>query len=260
MLVKKMVEQSQNIYRAEFVSGLFDEMAQSYGVVNVVSSFGFCVGWRRRCVALAGVAPGSRVVDLMSGMGELWPMIAQRIGSNGHITSVDFSEVMCRNSSKRTRRLPASAINVRQEDVLNNSIPDNSADVVLCSFGLKTFSDEQRRELAKQVARMLRPGGKLSFVEISVPPSRLLRPLYFFYLNYVIPLFGRALLGNPDNYRMLGIYTTAFGSCAGFAGECASAGLRVHHQRLFFGCATAVVGEKPKERISKPSLPRFGRN
>ena len=244
--MKKKTKQSENIYRAEIVRELFDEMAQSYGVVNVVSSLGFGIAWRRRCVGLARIAPGSRVVDLMSGMGELWPMIAQRIGSNGHITGVDFSEVMCRNSSKRAQRLPASTIDVRQEDVLNNSIPNNSADVVLCSFGLKTFTAEQWRELAKQIARILRPGGKLAFVEISVPPSRLLRLPYLFYLNYVIPLFGWALLGNPDNYRMLGIYTTAFGSCARFAEECTAAGLRVHQQRLFFGCATAVVGEKPK--------------
>lgn len=233
------------IYQAEFIRGLFDEMSATYGTVNVISSFGFCIRWRQQCIRLVRPVPGNHVIDLMSGMGELWPMVAKYIGSKGRITGVDFSEAMCRNSKKTTARLPELEFKILQEDVLNNSIPDNSADIILSSFGLKTFTTEQRKKLAEQAARILRPGGRISFVEISVPSSRLLKIPYLFYLNYIIPLLGWALLGNPNNYRMLGIYTTEFGNCSEFAEQCTTAGLNVYQKRMFFGCATAVVEVKP---------------
>jgi ubiquinone/menaquinone biosynthesis C-methylase UbiE len=95
------------------------------------------------------------------------------------------------------------------------------------------------------VAQVLRPGGCFSFVEISVPSSRWLRWPYLFYINRVIPLIGRAFLGNPDNYRMLGTYTVAFRDCRRALAAFAGAGLVVQPASYFFGCATGVYGHKP---------------
>ena len=80
-----------DIYDPSYVRRLFDEMSGTYGVVNVISSLGFCVRWRRQCVGLLSVRPGSVVVDLMTGMGELCPQLARLAGANGHITAVDLS-------------------------------------------------------------------------------------------------------------------------------------------------------------------------
>jgi demethylmenaquinone methyltransferase/2-methoxy-6-polyprenyl-1,4-benzoquinol methylase len=240
-----MPETQQDIYRPEFVKDLFDEMSRTYGIVNLISSFGFCVRWRRQCLDQVEIQAGAVVFDLMSGMGELWPGLATRTGPTGRIRAVDFSPVMCAQSRKTAERLHGVDIELREEDVLQNSIPDGSADIIVSSFGLKTFTSEQRACLAQEVARILRPGGKLSFLEISVPSSPLLRWPYMVYLKYGIPLMGRLLLGNPDNYRMLGIYTEAYQDCSEFVQHCRDAGLQVRQQRFFFGCATGVVGEKP---------------
>jgi demethylmenaquinone methyltransferase/2-methoxy-6-polyprenyl-1,4-benzoquinol methylase len=234
-----------DIYRSEFVRGLFDEMSATYGIVNVLSSLGFCVWWRRQCAGAAGIRPGDFVVDFFSGMGELWPDIVRRAGRDARVTAVDFSPAMCARSQKTATRLPEARIAVLEEDVLANSLPAGSADVVVSSFGLKTFTPEQRRALALETARVLRPGGRFAYLEISVPPQRLLRGPFMFYLNRVVPLLGRLLLGNPDNYRMLGVYTTAFGNAEEFAEQCREADLRTVYRRFFFGCATGVVGEKP---------------
>jgi ubiquinone/menaquinone biosynthesis C-methylase UbiE len=72
-----------------------------------------------------------------------------------------------------------------------------SADVVISSFGLKTFDRHQQLQLSQRVADLLRPGGVFSFVEISVPRFWLLRLPYMFYLNHIIPWIGRLFLGNP---------------------------------------------------------------
>ena len=111
------------------------------------------------------------------------------------------------------------------EDVLTWNPPPAFADAVVSSFGLKTFDREQQRRLAHTVARLLKPGGTYSFVEISVPPFLPLRAAYMFYLKWLIPLIGRLLLGNPDSYRMLGAYTQAFDNATHFAGCLREAGL-----------------------------------
>ena len=237
-------DKTDDIHSSEFVRELFDEMSRTYGVVNLVSSFGFCIRWRQLCIDGAAIAPHSTVCDLMSGMGELWPPIVRRLDRHGRISAVDLSPAMSDRARTAARRL-AIPIDILTENALSNSIPDSAADVVVSSFGLKTFSDDQLRTLARQVARILKPGGRLSFVEISLPPSAWLRAVYMFYVGRVIPVIGRLLLGNPDNYRLLGVYTESFSSCERFGRHCADAGLNVQHRAHLFGCATGVVGERP---------------
>lgn len=241
--------EASEFYRDEFVQELFNEMSRTYGVVNVISSFGFAVRWRTQCIHQARVQPGDCVVDLMSGMGELWPTISRRLAARGSITGIDFSRGMVDKSKPVSERLRSRHTSLRIEakldDALHSSLADQSADVVTCSFGLKTLTPVQRQSLAREVYRILKPGGRFSFVEISVPPSQLLQVPYLFYLRSIVPLIGKILLGNPDNYRMLGRYTTAFQNSSSFAADCTAAGLDAQLHPLFFGCATSVTGTRP---------------
>lgn len=232
------------LYDAAFVRGLFDGMAATYGAMNLVSSFGFCDVWRRQCVAAARIVPGEVVLDLMSGMGECWPLVARRLDGRGWLAGIDFSEAMSERARGQARRLAPLAVEVRQEDFLATAVPDASADVAVSAFGLKTFSPEQQATASRELFRILKPGGRFSLVEISKPPARVLRGPYLLYLRRVIPLLGRAFLGNPDNYRLLGLYTEAF--APDHMARClAEAGLAVAPRKLFFGCATLFVGTRP---------------
>lgn len=234
----------QDIYQQEFVRGLFNEMSATYGLVNLISSFGFCVRWRQQCVGKVPIYATDTVYDWMSGMGELWPGIAAHLGRQGKICALDFSSQMCERSQKTAQHLNHLSIQVFEEDVLQNSLPDQSADVILCSFGLKTFNEQQKQQLAHEVARVLRPQGRFAFLEISVPSLSFLRRPYMVYLHYVIPLIGRLFLGNPENYRMLGIYTARFQNCQTFMRYCVEAGLNAKFHSFFGGCATGVSGGK----------------
>jgi ubiquinone/menaquinone biosynthesis C-methylase UbiE len=219
-------------------------MAGTYGVVNLVSSFGFAAFWRAKCVRQIKIEQGMNVVDLMTGMGELIPGIARRIGGMGHVRAIDLSPAMCQKARTLIlkRKIQGQII---EDDALTHSVGNGNADIVVSSFGLKTFSVEQRKLLARQIQAMLKPGGRFSMVEISVPPSRLLQRPYMFYLKIVIPLIGSIFLGNPDNYRMLGVYTEAFENCEQFAEELNRVGLEARSTSYFFGCATGVTGHKP---------------
>jgi ubiquinone/menaquinone biosynthesis C-methylase UbiE len=220
-------------------------MSATYGVVNLITSFGFCRRWRRQCISQLSIPADGTVVDLMTGMGELCPTVASLIGPRGKIVAVDNSPIMCRKARENHDGRLSCVLDVLEEDALCSQIPDGTADVVVSSFGLKTFSNEQARKLAYEVIRILKPGGSFSFIEISVPPSRWLRMPYLLYLNKLIPVIGRMLMGNPDNYRMLGVYTMAFGDCRAAVTAFQEAGLNTNLQSYFFGCATGLVGNKP---------------
>jgi demethylmenaquinone methyltransferase/2-methoxy-6-polyprenyl-1,4-benzoquinol methylase len=178
----------------------------------------------------------------MTGMGELCPDLSRLLGARGSIVAVDISQSMCRVASSKRFDYPVKVI---QADVLNYEFEPASADVVVSSFGLKTFSREQTEILAGIVARVLKPGGVFSLIEISVPRWPWLRWPYMFYINRLIPYIGLLFLGNPDNYRQLGVYTAAFQNCSEAARLFESAGLQTQLHSFFFGCATGITGRKP---------------
>jgi demethylmenaquinone methyltransferase/2-methoxy-6-polyprenyl-1,4-benzoquinol methylase len=187
------------------------------------------------------------VYDLMSGMGECWHIVARELHGSGALLGLDISPVMCARSEATRAKLNALPIDIRQEDFLLNSLPSSSADCVISCFGLKTFSIAQLTIAARQIARILKPGASFALLEISVPPGPLLRAPYMFYLKRIIPLIGRILLGNPENYRMLGLYTEHFGGIGQVADLLREQGLMVEERAFFFGCATAVSGNKPSD-------------
>jgi ubiquinone/menaquinone biosynthesis C-methylase UbiE len=229
-------------YDPEAVRQLFDEMSATYGRINVITSFGFAVRWRHQVVEGLPLSSAGCVVDLMSGMGELWRSLARSLDGSARVIGIDFSEGM----AGRARRDWPFTLEMRMADALAPPESPGVADVVVSSFGLKTFNRDQQRVLAQRTAALLKPGGSFAFIEISVPPNPVLRFAYMFYLKRIIPLLGKLLLGNPGNYRMLGIYTEAFGNTAYFAGCLRAAGLQVAETSHFFGCATGARGSKPK--------------
>jgi ubiquinone/menaquinone biosynthesis methyltransferase len=236
-----------DIHDPDFVRRLFDEMAGSYERVNLITSFGFSRRWRRQCVERADPEHGMTVFDAMTGMGEGWSHILPRIGQSGRIVAIDLSPGMLMHARRRQAAWPGHDIVLQEGDVLANGLPDASVDVVVSLFGLKTLSAEQSHRLALEIARVLRPGGRFALIEVSVPPNRLLRSVYGFYLKRVIPLLGAVLLGNPENYRMLGVYTARFGDARGFAERLRQAGLETMYASYFFGCASGAWGTRPAD-------------
>lgn len=233
-----------DIYNPDFVTKLFDEMSDSYDRVNYLTSFGFSSHWRRQCVNKATIKPGMVVYDLMCGMGECWHTIAANLANEGQLIALDFSHGMLQGAERRKRKLSNLNIALRQQDVLSNTLADNSADCVISVFGLKTFSDEQKERFATEIKRILKPQGTFSLIEVSVPHYKPLRVLYMFYLKQIIPILGKLFLGNPDNYRMLGIYTEEFGNSRRMKEILSNEGLVVNYHEFFYGCASGISGTK----------------
>jgi ubiquinone/menaquinone biosynthesis C-methylase UbiE len=116
----------------------------------------------------------------------LWWMLRSTLGR--------VLRLMLRLAEHRRAELPDLDVALRRENALASSLADGCADRIVCGFGVKTLSDEQREEFASEIARLLRPGGAFSLVEVSVPRGWWLKGLYMLYLKHIIPIIGWVLL------------------------------------------------------------------
>ncbi len=226
------------------VAALFDRCAGNYRWWSAISSFGFVDRWRRAAVANIPSTNPAVIVDLMAGTGEAWPHLLARF-PHAQITAIDISHQMHLHAVKALHRDRADRITHLEANALTTPLPDGMADVVFSTFGLKTFDAQQHDLLARQVARLLKPGGAFSLIEASDPKGWIGRPLYRLYMDRVLPFVEKLFLKGAEDFSMIGPYTKGFGDCHGFADALRRAGLEVHQHRHFFGCATSVSGRKP---------------
>ena len=171
------------------VQAMFDTIAPRYDLVNRVMTFRMDVGWRRRTVRELGLRPGSLVVDLASGTGDLCHDL-ERAGLRP--IAVDLSFGMLDHATHHHPRV--------QGDALALPFADGSLDGVVCGFALRNFVSLP--PMLAELARVLRPGGRIALLDVSVPANPLLRTGHGIYFGKVVPLIG-GLLSDGPAYRYL---------------------------------------------------------
>ena len=165
------------------VEAMFDRISPVYDAMNRVMTAGLDRRWRR-LAAEAVVAPEDEVLDACCGTGDL-ALAAERAG--GRVTGLDFSGRML----ERARRKSASVRWVRG-DVLALPFPDRSFDAVTVGFGIRNVEDLEAG--LRELARVLRPGGRLGCLEITRPRG-VLRPFFRLWFDGLVPLAGKVLPG-----------------------------------------------------------------
>ncbi len=232
------------LYDPAYIKELFNSMSVSYERMNYITSFGFSYRWRKQFLKKITLqTPGLEILDLLSGMGETWAPVKDHF-SNSKLTALDFCDGMIAKAKKKNENKFNNTITVVKQDVLNNQLPSDFFDVVVCGFGLKTFNELQLAILAKEVKRVLKPGGQFSFVEVSAPNNKLLNAFYKLHLKHLVPICGKLMLGNPSEYRMLWKYTSNYRNSEKATEIFANAGLLAKHESYFFGCASGISGTK----------------
>ena len=151
---------------------------------------------------------------------------------------------MVKKAETRKAKYQDRHIEVLRENVFQNSIETESADCVISGFGLKTFNEAQLDQLAQEIGRILKPGGRFSLIDVSIPRNSVLKGFYMFYLKRVIPVLGKLFLGNPETYRMLGVYTEAFQNARQVEAIFRRHNFNVQYVEYFFGCASGIKGWK----------------
>ena len=171
------------------VRSMFDAIAPRYDLVNRVMTFRMDVGWRRRTVRKLQLGPGSVVLDLACGTGDLCrELSAQGLRPIG----MDLSYGMLANA--RTE------VPLAQADALALPVPDGSVDGVSCGFALRNFLALE--PFFAELARVVRPGGRIALLEVAEPANPLLRWGHGIYFGKVVPVIG-GLLSDPAAYRYL---------------------------------------------------------
>ena len=165
------------------VRAMFDRISPVYDAMNRVMTAGLDRRWRR-IAATAVVTPGDRVLDACCGTGDL-ALAAERAG--GKVTGLDFSERMLARA-----RGKSASVEWVLGDVLALPFPDGSFDAVTVGFGIRNVPDLEAG--LAELARVLRPGGRLACLEITRPDG-LLKPFFRLWFDGVVPLLGKALPG-----------------------------------------------------------------
>ncbi|HRM54309.1 MAG TPA: bifunctional demethylmenaquinone methyltransferase/2-methoxy-6-polyprenyl-1,4-benzoquinol methylase UbiE [Ottowia sp.] len=185
--------------KARRVRGVFDSVASRYDLMNDLMSAGLHRAWKAYTVMVANVQPGQRVLDIAGGTGDLALAFAKKVGPTGQVVHTDINEAMLRTG--RDRLLDAGVILPTTVcDAEKLPFPDSHFDLVSVAFGLRnmTHKDAALREMA----RVLKPGGKLLVLEFS-QVAKPLRKAYDVYSFSVLPRLGQLVAGDADSYRYL---------------------------------------------------------
>jgi demethylmenaquinone methyltransferase/2-methoxy-6-polyprenyl-1,4-benzoquinol methylase len=225
------------------VRAMFDRVAGVYDLLNTVMSAGLHHRWRARAVELARVGPGSRVLDIATGTGDLAIALARQVSPGGEVIGSDFSEAMLERA-RRKNQCPQS-LRLEWGDALDLSYPDASFDAATVGFGARNFADLARG--LREMRRVVRPGGRVVVLEFTTPTRPPLSIFYGVWFDRIVPVLGR-IAGDPDAYTYLPSSVKRFPGPRELAAEMERAGLReVGYLLTAGGIVTIHTGTVPEE-------------
>jgi demethylmenaquinone methyltransferase/2-methoxy-6-polyprenyl-1,4-benzoquinol methylase len=174
------------------VRAMFDRIAGLYDTMNSVMTAGLHHRWRSRAVDLARVGPGSRALDVATGTGDLAIELRRR---GADVVGSDFSEGMLARA-----RLKSQEVRWEQGNALALPYEDDAFDAATVGFGARNFSDLPRG--LGEMARVVRPGGRVVVLEITTPTKPPLSLFFSLWFDRVVPLLGR-VSGENQAYSYL---------------------------------------------------------
>jgi demethylmenaquinone methyltransferase/2-methoxy-6-polyprenyl-1,4-benzoquinol methylase len=231
----------------EKIQQMFDGIAPDYDRLNHLMSLGVDRSWRRRALREI-VTPGApqQILDIACGTGDFSLAISRRMHPGSSVTGLDLSEGMLAVMREKVGKAGLSErIACLQGDSEAMPFGDGSFDVATIAFGIRNF--EHREAALREILRVLRPGGRLVILELSVPENRLLRGCYNLYFKHFVPWIGGLISGDRAAYRYLPASVLAFPGRREWTATMARCGWAdVRHRAFTFGLCRMYVGEKPE--------------
>lgn len=173
------------------VATMFDDVGEKYDLTNTILSFGQDRYWRRRTRERLNLQPGEKVLDLAAGTAVSTVELAK---SGAWSVACDFSQGML--AAGRDRDVPKVV-----GDGMHLPFADNTFDAVTISYGLRNIHDHEAA--LREMARVTRPGGRLTVNEFSTPVVPVFGTVYKEYLMRLLPAIARLVSSNPAAYEYL---------------------------------------------------------
>ena len=202
------------------VRAMFDRIAPRYDRLNRILTGGSDLRWRRELVRRLAIGPGERVLDLACGTGDFAALAASQ---GADVVGLDFARRMLTLAQQRG----LSRAEWVQGDALRLPFADAAFDAALCGFALRNFA--ALPPVFAELARVLRPGGRLGLLEVDEPKNPLVRAGHRLYFRHVVPLLGGWLSGDAQAYRYLpqsAVYLPDAATLARWLSEASFRGIR----------------------------------
>jgi demethylmenaquinone methyltransferase/2-methoxy-6-polyprenyl-1,4-benzoquinol methylase len=219
------------------VRAMFDRIAGFYDLMNTVMTAGLHHRWRARAGDLAALGPGDSALDVACGTGDLAIELSRRVGPGGEVIGSDFAQEMLERA-----RAKAPALSWECANALELPYASGRFDAATVGFGARNFSDLDRG--LAEMARVVKPGGRVVVLEITTPRRPPLSTFYSLWFDRVVPLIGR-LTGEEEAYTYLPNSVKRFPGPEGLASAMQRAGLGEIRWVLTAGGIIALhVGKK----------------
>jgi demethylmenaquinone methyltransferase / 2-methoxy-6-polyprenyl-1,4-benzoquinol methylase len=218
------------------VRGMFDRISGVYDTMNSAMTAGLHHEWRSRAVDMARVGPGSDALDICCGTGDLTLALRERIGPDGRVVGSDFSEPMLEIARRKSGER-GQAVEFGWADALDLPYGDAGFDAVTVGFGARNLADLDKG--LAEMARVLKPGGRLVILEITRPQREPLATFYSVWFDHLVPWLG-TFAGDSEAYSYLPESVRSFPEPEVLAAKIDSAGFEEIRWLLLAGGIIAV--------------------
>ena len=185
----------------ERIAAMFDAIAHRYDLLNHLLSAGIDRWWRAAAIRSLQLTGRETVLDVCTGTADV-ALAARHEGGARRVVGIDFSGAMVAlGRQKVTAAGETGRIALLRGDAMRLPAADRSVDAVTVAFGIRNV--QQPAVACAEMARVLRPGGRLAILEFGVPRVPGIRPAYLWYFRHVLPLVGRAISGHGAAYSYL---------------------------------------------------------
>lgn len=217
------------------VRAMFDRIAPRYDRMNRLMTVGLDQRWRRAAIDAIGVGAGDVVLDLACGTGDLAELCAAR---HAKVVGLDFAGEMLHGAKQRA--VSASFV---QGDGTRLPLADDSMTAVVCGFALRNFV--ALPPVFAELARVLRPGGRVALLDVDRPSQPLIRAGHSFYFDRIVPFVG-GLLSDREAYSYLPQSTAYLPPATELRATLSKAGFAaIAHRRMLLGSVQLLTGEVP---------------
>lgn len=209
--------------KADYVLNQFNRIARHYDLANDAISLGMHRLWKEEAIKALQMKPDGCYLDVCCGTGDLTQRIASRLSAAGQVIGLDFAENMLELAQMRwdgVKSAQSPLVQFIAGDALSLPFADDHFDGAVISFGLRNLADFSKG--LSEMARVVKPGGRVINLDLGRPTNWLFKPLYYFYFRQLVPIIGQLLQNDRTAYtylpKSLDIYPPADGITELFAG------------------------------------------